>query len=156
VWYILAATFAVRQTKTILARFCEAWAYFVNALSAVKGHACSATFAQDGIRHLARPIRDVPYATRRGSGAEGERIPGLRQEGLEKWSFSSAAPSVAINRQRRRVRGILKCYSRGDRPLSFGIGRCAVVFFRRRGILTVKAARTQVNTVCRNSPPHMT
>jgi hypothetical protein len=34
-------------------------------------------------------------------------------------------------------------------PLSFGIGRCAVVFFRGRGILTIKAARTQVNTVCR-------
>ena len=51
-----------------------------------------------GFRHLARPIRDVPYATRRGSGAEGERIPGLRQEGLEKCSFSSAARSAAINK----------------------------------------------------------
>src|SRR4029077_17015571 len=72
-----------------------------------------------GIRHVARPIRDVAYAMRRGSGAEGERIPGLRQEGLEKCSFSSAAPSAAINRQRRRVRGILKCYSRGDLPSLF-------------------------------------
>ena len=32
--------------------------------------------------------------------------------------------SAAIKGQRRRVCGILKCYWRGDRPPSFGIGRC--------------------------------
>ena len=35
----------------------------------------------------------------RGSAVEVERIPGLRQEGLEKCSFSSATESAAINRQ---------------------------------------------------------
>ena len=55
----------------------------------------------------------------RGSGVEVEQIPGLHQERLEKCSFSSAGPSAAINRQRRRVRGILKCYSRGDLPSLF-------------------------------------
>src|SRR5262249_52826372 len=38
---------------------------------------------------------------------------------LEKCLFSSAAASDAISSQRRRMRGILKCYSRGDRQSLF-------------------------------------
>jgi len=41
----------------------------------------------------------------------------------------TAAPSAAINRQRRRVRGILKCYCRSDLASLFRDRTLAVAFF---------------------------